>query len=146
MPLKRSAKSKAKAKFSSCLEMSDDGDEVYTCISKKPRDLNQDDIQIAQISDIKSMAGDILQVNHILSLPLGVVELVRDAFMCNICHNTPMKPQVISTKCCNSMLGCRNVLISGTMGLKVQVRSADIAMSQERMPLHFTVKAWNFWL
>ena len=38
------------------------------------------------------MVIDIKQVNQILSLPIGVVKLLRDAFICKICHVAPMKP------------------------------------------------------
>ena len=66
------------------------------------------------------MVGEILQVNQILSLPLGIVKLVKDAFMCNICRNTPMTPPLIATKCCNSLLGCEecvNTWYDGAEGL-----------------------------
>lgn len=52
------------------------------------------------------MVSDIMQVNQVLSLPIEVVKLLRDAFMCKICHVTPMKPTLIATKCCSSLLGC----------------------------------------
>ena len=112
VPLKRAAKSKAKATYTSCFEVSDDSDEDFSFTSKKPRGFNQGDIQIvnSEISEIKS----------ILSLPLGVVKLLRDAFICKICHVTPMKPPVIATKCCNSLLGCEecvNAWYDGAEGL-----------------------------
>ena len=52
------------------------------------------------------MVSDIMQVNQVLSLPIEVVKLLWDAFMCKICHVTPMKPTLIATKCCSSLLGC----------------------------------------
>lgn len=120
MPSKRAAKSKRKATYTSCFEVSDDSDEDFT--SKNPRGFNQRDIQFvnSEISEIKSMVSDILQVNQILSLPLGVVKLLRDAFMCKICHVTPMKPPVIATRCCSSLLGCEvcvNTWYDGAEGL-----------------------------
>ena len=36
-------------------------------------------------------------------IPLG---LMRDTFQCKICHVVPVKPPVIVTKCCQSILGC----------------------------------------
>lgn len=147
VPSKRAAKSKRKATYTSCFEVSDDSDEDFT--SKKPRGFNQRDIQFvnSEISEIKSMVSDILQVNQILSLPLGVVKLLRDAFMCKICHVTPMKPPVIATRCCSSLLGCEVCVNTWYDGLKVLVRNAHIAMNPEDMHLHFNLKAWmNFWL
>ena len=106
VPLKGSAKSKAKASYSSCYDISDDSDEDFT--PKKTRGDNHGDIQIvnSQINEVKLMVSDTLKVNQILSLPLGVVKLIRDAFICKICLSTPMKPPVIASKCCNSLIGC----------------------------------------
>ena len=121
VPLKRSAKSKAKASYSSCYDISDDSDEDFT--PKKTRGDSHGDIQIvnSQINEVKSMVSDILKVNQILSLPLGVVKLIRDAFICKICLSTPMKPPVITSKCCNSLIGseeCVNHWYDGADGLR----------------------------
>lgn len=66
------------------------------------------------------MVSDRLKVNQTLSLPLGVVKLLRAAFICKICHATPMTPPVIATKCCNTLLGCEecvNAWFDGADGL-----------------------------
>lgn len=120
VPLKRSAKSKAKANYTSCYDISDDSDEDFT--PKKSTGVYHGDIQMvnSQISEVKSMVCDILKVNQSLPLPLGVVKLLRDAFKCKICHATPMTPPVIATKCCNSLLGCEecvNTWYDGADGL-----------------------------
>ena len=97
--LKRSAKSKAKATSISYYDISDDSDEDFT--PNKSRGVNHGDIQMvnSQISEVKSMVCGILKVKQTLPLPLGVVKLLRGAFMCKICHATPMTPPVIATKC-----------------------------------------------
>lgn len=117
---KRSAKSKAKANCISYYDISDDSDEDFT--PKRSRGVNHGDIQMvnSQISEVKSMVSDILKVNQTLSLPLGVVKLLRDGFICKICHATPMMPPVIATKCCNTLLGCEecvNAWFDGADGL-----------------------------
>ena len=40
-------------------------------------------------------------------IPLGLCQLMRDNFQCKICHIVPVKPPVIITKCCQSILGCK---------------------------------------
>ena len=118
--LKRSAKSKAKANCVSYCDISDDSDEDFT--PKRSRGVNHGDIQMvnSQISEVKSMVSEILKVNQTLSLAVGVVKLLRDAFICEICHATPMMPPVIATKCCNTLLGCGecvNAWFDGADGL-----------------------------
>ena len=56
------------------------------------------------------MVCDILKVNQ--ALPLGVVQLLREAFVSKICHATPMTPPVIATKCCNTLHGCEECVIT----------------------------------
>ena len=62
----------------------------------------------------------IMQVNEILSLPIGVVKLLRDAFICKIYHVAPMKPLLIATKFFRSLFGCKectNAWYDGVDGL-----------------------------
>ena len=66
------------------------------------------------------MVIDIMQVKQNLSLPIGVVKLLRDAFICKICHVAPMKPPLIVTKCFRSLFGCKectNAWYEGVDGL-----------------------------
>jgi hypothetical protein len=85
--------------------VSDDSDEEF--IPKKQKMISNADFEHlkSQVCEIKTMVSDILEVNQVVSLPLGVIKLLRDAFMCKICHSTPMIPPVIATTCCNSFLG-----------------------------------------
>ena len=62
------------------------------------------------------MVIDIMQVNQILSLPIGVVKLLRDAFICKICHVAPMKPLLIATNALGACLVARSVLMLGMKG------------------------------
>ena len=52
------------------------------------------------------MITEMLEANKSLLLPLGITELVKDAFHCKISHETPTKPTIIATKCCRSLLEC----------------------------------------
>ena len=65
-PLKRSAKSKAKANCISYYDISDNSNEEF--ITKRSRSVNYGDIQMdnSQISEIQSMVCDILKVNETL--------------------------------------------------------------------------------
>ena len=66
------------------------------------------------------MVIDIMPVNEILSLPIGVVKLLRDAFICKIYHVAPMKPLLIATKFFRSLFGCKectNAWYDGVDGL-----------------------------
>lgn len=95
---KRSNKSKD---ISTPYYVSDDSDEDFIPAKVKPS--NRADLEKlkSEVGEIKSMVSDILQVNQIIALPIGVVKILKDAFMCKICHITPMKPPVIATTCCN---------------------------------------------
>ena len=74
------------------MDITDDSDEEF--IPQKRRDCKNgyNPLVISGKTEIKSMVSDILQVNEMMSLRIGVVKLVRDAFMCKICRVTPMDP------------------------------------------------------
>jgi rubrerythrin len=99
---------KSKEKIISHYDVSDDSDDEFVSTSKKAKLVTSMDFQQlkSQLDEMKGMINDILQVNQEVSLPVGVVKLVRDAFMCKICHVTPITPPVIATKCCSTLLGC----------------------------------------
>ena len=42
-----------------------------------------------------------------MRLPLGIHKLLQDAFKCNICCSSPIKPPVIFSRCCKRLLGCQ---------------------------------------
>ena len=66
---------------------------------------NMEDV-LHEIDSIKTSINDILHLNDQSRVPLGLQSLIRDAFQCKICLCTPIKPPVIMSKCCKSILGC----------------------------------------
>lgn len=113
---------KSKEKIISHYDISDDSDDEFVSKNKKAKLVTSTDFEqlVSQLDEMKRMINDILQVNQEVSLPIGLVKLVRDAFMCKICHETPIKPPVIATKCCCTLLGCEacvNRWYNGTDGL-----------------------------
>ena len=57
-----------------------------------------------EINDVKYKATEMLEASKSLPLPLGIAEGVKGAFQCKICRETPIKPAIIKTKCCSSLL------------------------------------------
>ena len=66
------------------------------------------------------MVCDILKVNLSLSVPLGVVKVLRDVF--KICHAMPMKAPVTATNCCNTFLDCEECVMTWFDGADVSTR------------------------
>ncbi|XP_028412947.1 uncharacterized protein LOC114535826 [Dendronephthya gigantea] len=113
---------KSKEKKITSHYVSDDSDDEFVSKNKKAKFVTSTDFEQlkSQLHEMKGMINDILQVNQSVSLPVGLVKLVRDAFMCKICHETPIKPPVIATKCCCTLLGCEvcvNTWYNGTDSL-----------------------------
>ena len=111
VPTKRSAKAKATYLSQAASDISDGSDEDFVSkkSNKKFRTTETDhDFHLIKrdISDVKYMVTEMLEVNKSLPLSLGITKLVKDAFQCKICHETPMKRAIIATKCCSSLLGC----------------------------------------
>ena len=57
-----------------------------------------------EINDVKYIVTEKLEANKSLPLPLGITEGVKYAFQCKIMHETPIKPAIVKTKCCSSLL------------------------------------------
>ena len=125
VPPKRSVKAKATYLSQAASDISDGSDDDF--VSKKSNkkfkatETEQDfHLMKRDISDVKYMVTEMLEVNKSLPLSLGITKLVKDAFQCKICHETPMKPAIIATKCCSSLLGCKecvNIRYDGAHGL-----------------------------
>ena len=105
---KRPAVKSAKSNLQYCDISDDSGDEDF--VPKKQRSSQLADLQNvqAEIGQVKYMVSEILEVNKALPMPIGIVKIIKDAFKCKICHETPMQAPVIATKCCNSLLGCES--------------------------------------
>jgi hypothetical protein len=58
------------------------------------------------IGHVKEKTEEILKLSKDLKVPLGLQKLLRDSFRCTICQVEPMRPPVILSKCCKSLLGC----------------------------------------
>ena len=58
------------------------------------------------VLEVKSMLSRVLTVTENTKMPLSLQALFRDTFKCTICTGVPIKPPVIATKCCKSILGC----------------------------------------
>ena len=59
-----------------------------------------------EVDSVKTSINDILHLNERSKVPVGLQRLMRDTFQCKICLCTPIKPPVIMSKCCKSILGC----------------------------------------
>lgn len=58
------------------------------------------------VDRLHDMIKELIVVSSKLSLPIKVIKIVNDSFKCNICLCLPMKPPIIGTRCCNTLLGC----------------------------------------
>ena len=102
-------------------DVSDGSDDDFVPKKFKAAEKDQDIRKMeSDIIDVKCMVTEMLEVNKSLPLPRGITKLVKEAFQCRICHDTPMKPPIIATKCCSSLIGCDecvNTWYDGVNGL-----------------------------
>lgn len=96
VPPKRSVKPKATLLNQASSDISDgsDDDFVPRKVNKKFEAAEKDHTfhQIkGDIKDVKCMVTEMLEINKSLPLPFGITKLVKVAFQCKICHETPMK-------------------------------------------------------
>ena len=58
------------------------------------------------ISEIKDNIVEIMSLSISSHIPIALRHIIRDSFRCKICLCVPMKPPVIVSKCCKTLLGC----------------------------------------
>ena len=69
-------------------------------IESKVNDVRED------VDAMKEAIKDILHLNENSKRPMGLQRLICDAFQCKVCLAIPIKPPVIMSKCCKSVIGC----------------------------------------
>ena len=79
-------------------------------------------VQLDQLTlEMKGNRKDIslvLTLSKGMKLPPGLHTLLHDTLKCNICQSSPIRPPVMFTRCCKSILGCERCvdsLYSGEM-------------------------------
>ena len=95
---------KAKRKFEDVDESSDEEPLVKkkkTTIDTKLSSLEKD------LCTIKDAVLDIQGINERSPLPIGLRRLLRDSFMCKICHSS-LSPPIIMSRCCKTIIGCES--------------------------------------
>lgn len=79
----------------------------HTAMRVERIESNVEDL-LQEVDSIKTSINDILHLNEQSKVPIGLHRLMRDAFQCKICLCTPIKPPVIMSKCCKSILACES--------------------------------------
>ena len=69
-----------------------------------------------EVGGIKEALGEMMTLSADSSIPMGLKRILRETFKCHICHNVPINPPVIVTKCCKTILGCESCINSWYSG------------------------------
>jgi len=88
----------------------DSDDESFKANKKVKRSISELEKDVSAIAndlhELKESMASLITVNSAIQLPLSLAKLVQDGFKCKICLVTPMKPPVVASRCCNTLLGC----------------------------------------
>ena len=60
------------------------------------------------LDTVKEAIKDIMHLNEKSIIPMGLQRIIRDTFQCKVCLKIPMKPPVIMSKCCKTIIGCES--------------------------------------
>ena len=72
----------------------------------RPRTEQKLDALMHDVEIIKGSMKDMISLTKNTPLPVALKHILRDNFKCSICHSVPIRPPVIVTKCCKTILGC----------------------------------------
>ena len=79
----------------------DEGSSEVEPVSKR----SCDDNMLNKLQEIQAQIQSVLEVKGSTKLPIGLLISLKDTFKCNLCLST-IKPPLITTRCCKSILGC----------------------------------------
>lgn len=91
----------------------------------QPRSKKKDklDVILNDVCEIKDTLADMMSLGESCKVPLGVKRLIQNAFKCSICHCVPIRPPVIITKCCKTILGCETCVNTWFSGQDALVKT-----------------------
>lgn len=90
------------------MESSDDesDDDVHKEKRQSSKQQKKLDALTEEVSMIKEMLKDLVEVTKGIPVPVPILKLMKDAFKCNVCLTFPIVPPVIATTCCEAIIGC----------------------------------------
>ena len=93
-----------------------DSDDDCEPISKKGRYEEKLDALITEVGCIKDSLSEMMTLSADCRMPLGLKRILKETFKCRICPSIPIRPPVIASKCCKTLLGCESCINSWYSG------------------------------
>ena len=88
------------------------------------------DALLSDISNIRENIADMMSLSEKSQVPLAFRRIIRDTFKCSICHTVPIKPPVIVTKCCKTILGCDSCVNGWFSGLDALTKTCPSCQAE----------------
>ena len=107
----------------------DDFETQPTQPCSKKRKIAQSDVEkkldavMNELLEVKATMTEMMTLQKTTRIPLSLLKIMRDTFQCSICHVVPVKPPVIITKCCKTVLGCSTCVNAWYSGQKALTKS-----------------------
>ena len=61
---------------------------------------------MTELKCLRKVVNEVMTLTKGMKLPPSLYIQLKQTFQCNICHQSPITPPVIYTKCCKNSLGC----------------------------------------
>lgn len=100
-----------KQKKKAVIDADSDDDFEPTMKKKRNDDTNTKIEKVArEVDSLKSLVTDVVTITKEMKVPLGLMNMMRSNFKCQICHCIPLCPPVIVSKCCKVILRCESCI------------------------------------
>ena len=103
--------------------LSSDSDDDLVRPKRMKAKQNDNTLVVEAVQEMKSTLNDIMAITKDSKLPLGLKKALHDSFKCTICTVIPIRPPIIVTKCCKSILGCEACVNSWFSGEDALVKT-----------------------
>ena len=107
--LKRNSAGPSRKRPSSTLDDDEDDDDFEPTVKYKKNKDKLDEL-ISHVSEIKESLDNVMTLTEETPIPLPLKRILQDSFTCVVCHASPMKPPILISKCCKTILGCETCI------------------------------------
>ena len=92
-------------------------------------EMKVDDVK-EDIDNVKEAVKDIMHLNDKAKIPMGLQRIIRDTFQCKICLRIPIRPPVIMSKCCKTIIGCETCVNGWYSGPEALTKSCPACRTE----------------
>ena len=88
------------------------------------------DLLLSEVASLRDSVSKMMTLSADSQIPLGLKRIIHNTFKRHICHVAPIRPPVIFSKCCKTVLGCESCLNTRYSGPDALVKTCPVCRAE----------------